>query len=524
MIRCTLLGGSGKGFLIRCVQLCEKKLERKLKVKRDVPVLSREASPHDADRVHVVGIGGAGLRGMVMLLNQRGATVSGSEMTDSPVLERLRSKNIDCRVGHNETNVDEGTQLVVVSAAIDSDNPEVKAAQSRSIPVWKYSQCLGYLMSEKTGVAVAGTHGKTTTTAMVSQILHAANLDPSFLIGGDYPALGGGARWGSGPHFVAEACEYDRSFLNLKPNIAVVTNIDQDHLDYFESVADIQTAFGEFVGLLPADGVLVLNRDDPNSSYLWDRCRCPVTSFSLRRGTAEWWAEEITHRGEGCQFVARHRGGSEARVQLRVPGVHNVKNAMAALVTCQQLGVSLDAIVHGLAAFAGVRRRFDVLASGAVTVVDDYAHHPAEVESLAEAARSRFPHKRRIAVFQPHQHSRLKHFMEEFAAALVGFDQVIVVDVYRARDSDQDASSVRSGQLVDRLRARGVDACLAPKFHHALAEIEEVSDEAAILFLGAGDITDLAKYYAASLRERIGSQPLEPEASRQRSDPRLLIA
>ncbi len=471
-------------------------------------VFSPTADPVWARKVHVVGIGGSGLRGMARLLSQRGAQISGSELFDSAVLDRLRRENIDCRIGHNETNITQGVNLVVVSAAIDTSNPEVKAAHNRRIPVLKYAECLGHLMAEKKGIAVAGTHGKTTTTAMTSHVLDSCGLDPSFLIGGDCPALGGGARWGQGPYFVAEACEFDRSFLNLSPQRAIVTNIEEDHLDYFRSLKEIRRAFGEFVGLLPPEGMLVLNRDDPNSTFLRDLTGSGVTSYSLSRGAGDWWTEDLRPGPLGYRFVAVHRGGERVKVRLQVPGLHNVRNALATMALCRDLEIALDGIARGLETFSGVRRRFEILASEPVTVVDDYAHHPTEIRAVVSAARTRLRGRRLVAVFQPHQHSRLKRFSRGFAEALSRFDHVLVLNVFRSRDTDEDARTVQSDVLVEGLRRNGRIAEYTPTFTSARARLGAVAREGdAVFFLGAGNVTDLAKSYAAEIRPGPHGEP-----------------
>ncbi len=458
--------------------------------------------PCSQQKVHVVGVAGTGVRGIVNLLHQRGVRITGSEMLDSPVLETFRVRGIDCRVGHASVNVERGTSFVLISAAVSDSNPEVREAMSLRIPVLKYAQLLGLLMGEKAGIAVAGTHGKTTTTAMVSLVLQTTGLDPTYLIGGEYPGLGGSSKWGEGPHFVAEACEFDRSFLNLRPKISVVTNIEEDHLDYFKSLKDIQGAFADFASLLPEDGYLVVNRDDPNSTYLSEFCRSQVGTFSLRPEVADWWAEDVVPEGGGSRFRAVGQNGEEARFRLRVPGGHNVLNALAATAVCRRVGVSLDRISQALEAFTGVRRRFDILARGRVLVVDDYAHHPTEILSVLRAARESLRGRRLIAVFQPHQHSRLKVFREQFADVLARFDLVLVTDVYRARDKDEDARSVRSDSLVREVNAlKPQTAALhAPGFEDVLRVLQGKAREGdAVIFMGAGDITDLARRYAAEV-------------------------
>lgn len=451
-------------------------------------------------RIHVVGVAGTGVRGLVHLLHQRGVKITGSEMLESPVLASFRDRGIDCRVGHSSDNLDRSTSHVLISAAVSDTNPEVREAVSRRIPVLKYAQMLGLLMAEKNGVAVAGTHGKTTTTAMISLVLEKSGLDPTFLIGGDYPGLGGSSRWGSGPFFVAEACEFDRSFLNLRPKISVVTNIEEDHLDYFDSLKDIQKAFADFVSLLPEDGYLVVNRDDPHSAYLSEFCRSQVGTFSLRPGAADWWAEDIVPEGSGTRFTVVSHEGEEARIRLRVPGLHNVLNALATIAVCRRAGVPLETIARNLELFTGVRRRFEILARGPVMVVDDYAHHPTEVQAVLRAARESLRGRRLVAVFQPHQHSRLRVFREEFADVLRRFDVAVVTDVYRARDKDEDARLVQSDSLVTAMNSLGApgQAVHAPQFQDVMQFLRKnTRDGDAVIFMGAGDVTDLARVYAA---------------------------
>jgi UDP-N-acetylmuramate--alanine ligase len=474
-----------------------------MQVKKESPAPARIHLWNGVERVHVVGVAGSGLRALVQLLHERGFKVTGSEMLESPVLEKFRLRGIDCRVGHSSVNVEQGTNLVLISAAVSDSNPEVKAAIDRRIPVLKYSECLGGLMAEKSGIAVAGTHGKTTTTAMVSQVLSDAGLDPTFVIGGEYPGLGGSARWGTGPHFVAEACEFDRSFLNLRPRMSIVTNIEEDHLDYFESLKDIQGAFDDFASLLPEDGYLVVNKDDANSTRLSEFCRSAVGTFSLRPGASDCWAEDLDAGEAATTFTMVHHD-ERTRVSLRVPGLHNVRNALAAAAVSRRAGVPLDAIAASLSAFTGVRRRFDVLARGRIVVVDDYAHHPTEIASVFGAARQKLRGRRLVAVFQPHQHSRLRRFQEQFAQALAAFDVVIVTDVFSARDKDEDRK-VQSDSLVGAILAADSRARArhAPRFDDVLAALRaEATEGDAVLFMGAGSITDLARSYALEVQDR----------------------
>jgi len=453
-------------------------------------------------RVHLVGVAGSGLSGMARLLCSMGMDVTGSEPRESSTLQRLRDSGIRCMVGHSGENLPEDADLVAISAAIGSDNPEVVSARKRGIPVLKYAQLLGKLMLGKSSIAVAGTHGKTTTTAMAASVLAEAGRDPGFLMGGEYPGLGGGSRWGKGEFFVVEACEFDRSFLNFHPSLAIVTNIEEEHLDYFHSLQDIQEAFGQFVGRLPADGCLVVNSDDDHSSHLHRYSRAPVVGFSLRPGAAHWWAEEIHPEGGGIQFRIRSAAGETARVTLRIPGIHNVKNALAVAAVLRQTGLTLEEIAGGLEKFSGVSRRFEILRREPVVVVDDYAHHPTEIAAVLRAARDTFEGRRIRLIFQPHQYSRTWRFLGQFARILADSDEAIVAEVFRARDPAEEVRRVNSAALVDRIQGLDGRAVLAPTFPDILEYLRGTLVEGDVLIcLGAGDITQLARRIARELWE-----------------------
>ena len=462
-------------------------------------------SDQGAARVHVVGLCGTGVRGIIPLLIARGCAVSGSDQDGGPVIERFREAGVQCWVGHADTNVAPETDLVLISAAVGPDNPEVRVAEQRSIRVLKYAQCLGYLMGEKQGIAIAGTHGKTTTSAMVSYVLVSSGLDPSFVIGGEHPDLGGGSRSGKGAHFVAEACEFDKSFLNLRPRAAAITNVEEDHLDYFGSLTDIQDAFGEFASLLPREGLLVYNRDDPHSRRLPEATDARSQSFSIESGEGDWWAEDVLFRGEGSSFMLRGPDGVAAGVRLVVPGIHNVRNALACAAISSWAGVPVERIAAALETYRGVRRRFDVLSRDPCTVIDDYAHHPTEVAAVLRSARQAYPDSPLICVFQPHQYSRLRMMMEGFADALQTADHVIVTDVYRARDTELDARTVKAKALAEAVRALGGSCVYAAKFPEVVMSlVGVVQPGSVVMFLGAGNVTDLARTFADVAPQRIG--------------------
>ena len=395
-------------------------------------------------------------------------------------------------------NLPPEADLLLVSAAVGQDNPEVASARSRGVPVLKYAQFLGRLMEERQGIAVAGTHGKTTTTAMVAWTLAHAGRDPSCLLGGEYPGIGG--RAGSGDHLVAEACEFDRSFLNLHPTHAIVTNIEEDHLDYFRSIDEIREAFAEFVRLLPAHGSLVINGDDPPSAHLAAASAARVHRFSVRGRDADWWVEDVEPEGGGVRFTARSAAGESAGIHLRVPGLHNVKNALATTALLRGIGLSLEETAAGLGAFAGVGRRFEVLRREPVVVIDDYGHHPTEVEAVLCAARETYPGRRVVLVFQPHQYSRTRLFLGRFADVLARADEAVIAEVYRARDSNEDVARVNSSALVEAVRARGGRATGGPSFGAILEHLRSMIRAGdVVICLGAGDITLLTRRIADEL-------------------------
>ncbi len=452
--------------------------------------------------VHLVGVAGSGLSGLASLFLSAGVEVSGSESQDSPTLRKLENAGVRCAVGHDGANVGPRTELVVASAAIAAENPELVAARSRGIAVLKYSQCLGALMGRRTGIGIAGTHGKTTTTAMVASALTDAGRDPGFLIGGEYPGLGGASRWGTGELFVAEACEFDRSFHRLQPVHAIVTNIEEDHLDYFMSLEEIREAFGVFARLLPPGGTLVLNRDDPNSRHLPAWLRGSAVSFSLRSREGDWWADEMAPQGGGIRFRARSGVGESARVALKVPGVHNVKNALATIALLRRLGLSLAEVVKGIETFTGVSRRFEILLRDPVVVIDDYAHHPTEIEAVLRAARETFAGRRIRMIFQPHQHSRTRRFLAKFAEILAAADESVVAEVYHARDSIEEVRQVSASVLAAEIRRLGGHVVCAPRFPEILDHLRRTLVRGEVIVcLGAGDITLLARRLAAELAD-----------------------
>ncbi|CAG0935091.1 UDP-N-acetylmuramate--alanine ligase [Thermoflexales bacterium] len=388
--------------------------------------------------LHIVGIGGAGMSAIATVLLERGYRISGSDQAESEVTRALREQGAEVFIGHRAENVGE-VKMVVVSSAIRADNPELIAAQERGIPVSKRAQFLGWLMQGSVGVAVAGTHGKTTTTAMIAHTLMSTGHDPSFIVGGTIKSIGRSAHAGRDREFVIEADEYDRMFLGLTPTIEVILNVEHDHPDCYPTLDEMLDAFGEFIQRLPADGLVVACGEDAAASRLARAAR--ETTRRLLYGfksSLDWYATDLRpNNAGGIDFLAHHNGKMQGLVRLRVPGKHNVLNALAALTVTEALGVPFSAAVDALSEFRGVGRRFDVRGeANGVTIVDDYGHHPTEIKSTLAGARLRYPGQPIWAVFQPHTYSRTQTLLDQFAAAFEDADHVLVTAIYAARERD----------------------------------------------------------------------------------------
>lgn len=450
-------------------------------------------------RVHLVGLGGAGMSGLARLLIARGLRVSGSDVQASPALDELAARGVRVAVGHAREHAI-GAQVVVVSSAIPGDNPEVGWALANNVPVVKRAALLGQLSAERRTVAIAGTHGKTTTTAMTAWVLDRAGLEPGFLVGGDVPDLGSSARWGRGRHFVVEADEFDRSFLALRPWVAAVTNVDVDHLDYFGSPEAVREAFAAFVRLLPPDGALVVCADDAGARALAEGCGRRVVRYAVH-AAADWQAAEVHLAPSGSEFTARQHGQAVAAVRLRLLGAHNVANALAALALADLCGAPVEAAAAALGQFRGARRRLEWRGEArGVAVYDDYGHHPTEVAATLAAARL-LAGGRLWCLFQPHTYHRTLSFLDAFAAALAAADQAVVVDVYMPPGRERDTLGVSSAAIVARMppdRARYV-----PDLAEAAAYVgRHAAPGDVVLTMGAGSVTKAADWVLAALRER----------------------
>ena len=460
--------------------------------------------------VHFIGIGGSGLSAIARLLLERGDTVTGSDLVLSPFASELQKAGAKVYVGHHPRNI-AGANWVVRSSAIPDDNPEVQAALLAKIPVYKRADFLGQLMEDKTGIAIAGTHGKTTTTAMIAWVLTKLKRDPSFIVGSTINNLGVNAHAGKGNAFVIEADEYDRMFLGLKPRIEVVTNIEHDHPDCFPTFEDMYAAFESFVDLLPADGTLIVCADDSGSALLINHARearKAVVGYALQGemtiNSPNWIQARAlkTNSSGGFSFdVASNLTGdlSSVKVDLQVPGVHNVRNALAVLAVIESLGLPSQKAADALAKFSGTGRRFEVRGEvNSVTVIDDYAHHPTEIMATLEAARARYPERRIWAVWQPHTYSRTQTLFTEFSRAFKDADEVIVSEVYASREPKQDFTSAEIVSAMPHASARYIDTL--KEISNYLIKQLQTGD--VLLVLSAGDADQISTDVLAGLKER----------------------
>ena len=437
--------------------------------------------------IHFVGIGGSGMSGIAEVLINLGYTVSGSDLKRSATTDRLASLGAHIFEGHQAQNVAD-VHVVVTSTAVKPDNPEVADARRRGIPVIPRAEMLAELMRLKYGVAVAGSHGKTTTTSMVAMILDKGGLDPTVVVGGRVGVLGSGARLGRGEFMVAEADESDRSFLKLTPTVAIVTNIDREHLDTYKDLADVQEAFLGFLNKVPFYGAGVVCLDDGPVQDILQRVERRVVTYGLSR-QAQVSATEVELGASGSRYVARQGGEVLGPVELAVPGAHNVLNSLAALAVGLELGVAFPAVQAGLAAFTGVDRRFQIRGeAGGVLVVDDYGHHPTEIRATLDTLRTRAAGRRTVVLFQPHRYTRTQHLWDEFCRAFHAADVVLLADIYPA--GEEPVEGITAEALAEAIGRRGHRQItyvgdLKSAGQRLLAEVQEGD---VVLTLGAGSV------------------------------------
>lgn len=456
---------------------------------------SRSASRFTGRRVHFIGIGGCGMNGLARMLLESGAVVTGSEPKPNQQTLELSSKGV--RISRDQMGelLSHETDLVVRTAAVPDSNFEFKAAQKYGVETIKYAELLGQVMAERHGVAVAGTHGKSTTTAMIAYALHECGKDPSFVVGGTVPQLGSaGSRSGKSDLFVAEACEYDRSFHHLRPKVALLLNIEEDHLDCYKDIYQIIESFQKFVKLVPQDGVIIANGRDANVAKAVKDASARIESVSLTPGTT--WSTFPTGIVRGCHTGAITKNGKPvATLELAVAGEHNLINATMAVAACAACGLEPEKAAAALGTFTGVDRRMTTMGTfNGATVIDDYGHHPTEIRATLSALRERFNPKRLICVFQPHQHSRTRFLLEDFAASFAAADLTIVPDIYFVRDSESERHSVSSGDLVDRINKNGHQALHLPEFKEIVEHLRNnVAAGDLVVTMGAGNVWEIGR-------------------------------
>ncbi len=456
---------------------------------------SRQSSRFAGKRVHFIGIGGCGMSGLARMLLDAGAIVTGSDVKPSAATIELARRGATVFLEQTAQNLTPELDLVVRTAAISEMNPEYMAARGLGIPQLKYAQLLGKVMAERHGIAVSGTHGKSTTTSMIAFALLECGADPSFVIGGTVGQLGGSSRSGQGEAFVVEACEFDRSFHNYCPRIAIITNIEADHLDcYSGGLPEIIESFRTFANRVPADGRIIANGQDANVRQALVGFGKWIDWVGLEDEPTQTWSTRLKSIEGGCyRGDVFYKGLRVAELKLGLPGRHNLFNATVAIAACHTCGVSPQAAADAIFRFEGVDRRMSELGmcNGAI-VVDDYGHHPTEIQTTLRAMREKYSPNRLIAVFQPHQHSRTRFLMDDFAKSFDDAELVILPDIYASRDTEADKRSVASSQLAQRLLDNGHAAMHMPEFPQVIAHLRrEARAGDLIVTMGAGNVCDI---------------------------------
>ena len=444
-------------------------------------------------KVHFIGIGGISMSGLAEVLLSNGYTVSGSDRDSSPLTDKLKSLGATIYIGHSESNIKD-YDLVVYTAAIASDNPELCAAKKLSIPLMDRAEFLGYIMKGyERGVAVSGTHGKTTVTSMASIMMLHAKLDPTIMIGGVLDAIHGNVKVGNSEYFITEACEYKRSFLKFNPNVGIILNIDADHLDYYKDINEIEDTFLDFTKLIPENGLLIGCGDDTRVISVLEKANCPKILYGIENGDIKASNIEFDEMGLPSFDVIKN-GESLGRFSLSVPGRHNVLNSLSVIALGLFLNIDIDSIRESLTLFYGTHRRFEKKGvKNGVEIIDDYAHHPAEIKATIEAVKN-YPHKNVYCIFQPHTYTRTLTLFDEFASAFKGLDNLILTDIYAARE--KDTGVISSKMLSDAVKKNGVNCTYIKDFDDILTHLKTNLKEGDLLVtMGAGDVYKIGENF-----------------------------
>lgn len=438
--------------------------------------------------IHFIGIGGISMSSLAEILSNEGFTITGSDGKQSELTDHLQSIGLKVYIGHKKENISKDTELVVYTAAIPKDNVELLEAKERNIPAIERSVLLGLMMKAyKNPICIAGTHGKTTTSSMASEVYIKADKNPTITIGGILPSIGGNFKIGSNDYFIAESCEYCDSFLKFFPKSAIILNIDRDHTDYFKDMEQMYSSFHTFASLIPNDGVLIINNKIPNLEAVTNSLSCKIITFG-EDNSADYYPENVVYDKNGYgEFDACNKKGEKLHIKLNVPGFHNVLNALSVVALAENDGLDKSAVVKGLESFKGTHRRFEFkgMVKGA-EVIDDYAHHPTEIKATLAAAKAHHSNKV-IAVFQPHTYTRTKSLLTEFSEAFDDADEILVLDIYAAREKDN--GEVHSKDLVEKLVKRGKDAKYMESFEKAEEYLlSTLKEKNMLITIGAGDV------------------------------------
>lgn len=481
-------------------------MNRKVIPMNTIPEPTPGGEPHTLEdafagrRVHFIGIGGTGISGLAHMLHAAGAIVTGTDMEASDTTRKLQDMGISIRENQSADALPEKAQIVVYSAAIRENHPELAAARRRGLIIHKYAQLLGKVMAYKHGIAIAGTHGKSTTTAMTAWILGQAGIDPSYVVGARSRQLGGSSHGGNGDYFVVEACEYDRSFLNLNPRISAILNIEEDHLDYYKNIDEITKAFAEFARKLPAGGLLITQAGNGNCRGAAMAADCEVQTYGIEI-EADWTATQITTAAGKTRSLVNFRKKAMGWLEISIPGHHNVGNALVAVAIAHRCGISWDVITKAIREFNGVDRRSQPIGEiRGITLVDDYGHHPSEIRATLLALRTKYNPQRLICVFQPHQHSRTRLLLEDFARSFSHADITIVPDIFFVRDTDEDRRMVSAEHLVRRLTENGREAMYLASFPAIVEHLQHTARSGdLIVSMGAGPVWKITHELAKRL-------------------------
>lgn len=454
--------------------------------------MSNQNSLLDKKKLHFIGIGGISMSGLAEIIFNKGYKVTGSDMKHSITTNHLEEIGITIHYGHHAKNIAEDVDLVIYTAAIHDDNPEIQAAKARGIELMTRSVFLGLLMHHfEYPICVSGTHGKTTTTSMLSHALLAANLDPTISVGGILKAINGNIRIGHSKYFVTEACEYCDSFLDFFPRVGIILNIEEDHLDYFKDINQIRTSFQKFSQKIPKDGFLAVNGEIENLNDFLAPIDCQVETFGFE-DKDNWVAKNVVYNEKACaSFDVYYNGQFIKHLILHVPGKHNVLNALSVCSVCHHLGLDLDVLNHGLEDFSGANQRFEIKGTvNGITIVDDYAHHPTEISATLSVAHN-YPHNNLYIVFQPHTYTRTKAFLDDFAKSLSVAQNIILTDIYAARE--KNPGDISAKDIVNKIEALGKEALYMSDFNEIASYLRQqaVSGDL-IITMGAGNVNQIA--------------------------------